>query len=57
MEAGVKKGQTEVNMVNWMGRTALELMGQAGLGHSFDPLTEETDENTDSFGTALKSFM
>ena len=24
-----------------MGRTALELMGQAGLGYSFDPLTDE----------------
>ena len=44
-------------MVNWMGRTALELMGQAGLGYSFDPMTEETDEGTDSFGTALKSFV
>lgn len=37
-----------------MGRTALELMGQAGLGYSFDPLTEE---RSDAFGNALKSFM
>lgn len=27
--------------MNWMGRTALELVGQGGLGYSFDPLTEE----------------
>ena len=41
-------------MVNWMGRTALELMGQAGLGYSFDPLVEDS---TDAYGTALKTFM
>lgn len=41
-------------MITWMGRTALELVGQAGLGYSFDPLTEEAQ---DLFGTALKSFM
>ena len=41
-------------MVDWMGRTALELMGQSGLGYSFDPLIEE---GQDSFGSALKSFM
>lgn len=38
-------------MANWMGRTALELMGQAGLGYSFDPLTAEPK---DKFGEALK---
>ena len=47
-------GSTEINLVSWMGRTALELMGQAGLGYSFDPLVEESQ---DSFGNALKSFM
>ncbi|KAJ3823087.1 cytochrome P450 [Lentinula raphanica] len=31
----------EVDILSWMGRTALELMGQAGLGYSFDPLTDE----------------
>ena len=44
-----------------MGRTALELVGQGGLGHSFDPLTEDiTDEYTEAvkeissvFSTAL----
>jgi len=28
-------------MLNWMGRTALELVGQAGLGYSFDSMTED----------------
>ncbi|KAE9386988.1 cytochrome P450 [Gymnopus androsaceus JB14] len=31
----------EVDILSWMGRTALELVGQAGLGYSFDPLTNE----------------
>ncbi|PIL26721.1 cytochrome P450 [Ganoderma sinense ZZ0214-1] len=47
-------GPTEVNMVMWMGRTALELVGQAGLGYSFGKLTEETP---DELGDALKSLM
>ncbi len=40
--------------MNWMGRTALELIGQAGLGYSFDSLTEES---VDTYGGALKMFM
>ncbi|TBU28038.1 cytochrome P450 [Dichomitus squalens] len=50
----VQDGPKEVNLVDWMGRTALELMGQAGLGYSFDPLTEES---LDSYGSAIKSFI
>ncbi|KAI0676257.1 cytochrome P450 [Trametes maxima] len=45
---------TEVNLSKWMGRTALELIGQAGLGYSFDPLVEE---RSDTLGDALKSFV
>ena len=41
-------------MVGWMGRTALELMGQAGLGYSFDPLVAEPK---DQYGEALKNLM
>ena len=47
-------GPAEVDMVGWMGRTALELMGQAGLGYSFDPLTADS---ADEFGEALKALM
>ena len=38
-------------MLAWMGRTALELIGQAGLGYSFDPLVEES---ADEFAVAVK---
>ena len=29
-------------MLYWMTRTALELIGQGGLGYSFDPLVDDT---------------
>ncbi|KAI0648488.1 cytochrome P450 [Trametes meyenii] len=37
-----------------MGRTALELIGQGGLGHSFDPLTEDV---ADDFADSVKAFL
>ena len=52
--ARVQGGQTEIDMLDWMGRTALELIGQGGLGYSFDPLTSESREE---FTEAIKSFM
>lgn len=44
----------EIDMLGWMGRTALELIGQGGLGYSFDPLVED---RTDEYGDALKSLL
>ena len=41
-------------MIGWMGRVALELVGQGALGHSFDPLVEDSK---DEFTRAIKSFM
>ncbi|KAI0631049.1 cytochrome P450 [Trametes polyzona] len=43
----------DVDVLGWMGRTALELIGQCGLGHSFDPLTEDVP---DAFAAAVKNF-
>ncbi|PPQ86419.1 hypothetical protein CVT25_003541 [Psilocybe cyanescens] len=37
----VKDGPKEIDLLHWMSRAALELIGQGGLGYSFDPLTEE----------------
>ncbi|KAI0370603.1 cytochrome P450 [Pilatotrama ljubarskyi] len=54
IELRVRDKPGEVDMVGWMGRTALELMGQAGLGYSFDPLVADT---TDEYGKALKEFV
>ncbi|KAM5537055.1 hypothetical protein V8D89_009201 [Ganoderma adspersum] len=44
----------ELDMLSWSGRTTLEVLGQAGLGHSFDPLT---DDQADDFATAVKEFF
>ena len=54
IETRVRSGGAEVDMVGWMGRTALELVGQAGLGYSFDPLVRD---KADEYGAALKAFM
>ncbi|KAL6306627.1 cytochrome P450 [Sparassis latifolia] len=48
----VTSGSQELDMLGWMGRTALELIGQGGFGYSFDPLV---DDASDEFGEALKS--
>ncbi|KAF8968283.1 cytochrome P450 [Flammula alnicola] len=32
---------SQIEVMSWMTRTALELIGQSGLGYSFDPLTED----------------
>lgn len=45
---------TDVDVLPWMPRAALELIGQAGLGHSFDPLTSE---ERNEYGDALKDLM
>ena len=37
-----------------MSRTALELIGQGGLGHSFDPLIKN---ESNAFGQALKDLL
>ncbi|KAI0760700.1 cytochrome P450 [Fomes fomentarius] len=45
-------GTVEIDMLNWMGRTALELIGQTGLGYSFDPLVAD---HPDDFASAIKA--
>ncbi|CDO71925.1 hypothetical protein BN946_scf184940.g72 [Trametes cinnabarina] len=50
----VEAGTQELDVVGWMGRAALELIGQGGLGHSFDPLIEDYP---DEFGNAVKAYF
>lgn len=54
VEQQVGDNVTEVDILNWVSRTALELIGQGGLGYSFDPLTESV---RNPFADALKEFM
>ena len=41
-------------MADFFGRTALELVGQAAVGHSFDPLTEIKHN---PYSDALKAYL
>ena len=50
--ARVSGGPQELDMLGWLGRVALELIGQGTLGYSFDPLLRD---KPDSYGQALKA--
>ncbi|KAJ3512933.1 hypothetical protein NMY22_g15191 [Coprinellus aureogranulatus] len=52
-EEKVKNGPATIEVLNWMTRTALELIGQSGLGYSFDPLTENGKEHRFSVSAKL----
>ena len=54
-EKGLYDATAEIDMLNWMGRTALELIGQAGLGYSFDPLKD--DVTPDVYAEAIKQYV
>lgn len=48
----VNGGEREIDFLQWMERTILEVIGQAGFGYSFDPLTGDAQSE---FGAAIKS--
>ncbi|KAI0782963.1 cytochrome P450 [Abortiporus biennis] len=50
----VQHGIKELDILNWLGRAALELVGQGGLGYSFDPLVEDVPNE---LGEAIKKIM
>ncbi|OBZ67961.1 Docosahexaenoic acid omega-hydroxylase CYP4F3 [Grifola frondosa] len=50
----IRSGSEEIDVLNWMGRTALELIGQSGLGYSFDSLVADVPN---VHGEAVKSFI
>ncbi|KAH9036024.1 cytochrome P450 [Lactarius deliciosus] len=49
----VSKGPEEINVADWMGRLALELIGQAGLGYSFGVFEGRDDE----YSRALREWI
>ncbi|PCH43494.1 cytochrome P450 [Wolfiporia cocos MD-104 SS10] len=51
----VASGQHELDMFHWMNRITLEIVGQAALGYSFDPL--EVNEADDEYGKAFKHLI
>lgn len=54
MDARVGKDGGVMDVNGWMARTTLEMLGQAGLGYSFDNFA---DDSTDSYGESLKMFL
>ncbi|KAG6893218.1 hypothetical protein C0992_010845 [Termitomyces sp. T32_za158] len=47
-------GTQEIDVLHWMSRAALEMIGQSGLGYSFDPLVEGAKPHP--FSEAAKAF-
>ena len=54
IEVRIGDGWQEVDIEGWMARTTLEMLGQAGLGYSFDDFI---DDSTDAYGEAIKLFL
>ena len=52
--AKVHFGPTEIDMLQWTSCGALEVMGQAGLGYSFDSFEENS---INEFARALKDLL
>ncbi|TBU25722.1 cytochrome P450 [Dichomitus squalens] len=50
----VANGAQVIDVNGWMARTTLEMLGQAGLGYSFDSFTEDS---SDAYGESLKNFF
>ncbi|KAH9057443.1 cytochrome P450 monooxygenase [Lactarius vividus] len=53
LESIVSNGPQEINIADWIGRFALELIGEAGLGHSFGTL----EGRNDKYCRALNEWM
>ncbi|EDR02322.1 uncharacterized protein LACBIDRAFT_309740 [Laccaria bicolor S238N-H82] len=51
----VKNGPQEIDMASWMGRTALEMIGQGGFGYSFDTFEEDTTPNP--YSESIKALL
>ena len=47
-------GSKEVDMLSWMSRTALEYIGQGGLGYSFDSLSS-AEGSANVYSSSVKS--
>ncbi|KAA1472336.1 cytochrome P450 [Dentipellis sp. KUC8613] len=50
----VGEGKAELDVMTWMARLSLELIGQGGLGYSFDALNEDS---SNAYGAAVKALV
>ena len=51
----LKNAPKDIDVLHWFHRTALELVGQGGLGHSFDSLKEDIPYS--DYTRAMKELM
>ncbi|KAF5360566.1 hypothetical protein D9756_005060 [Leucocoprinus leucothites] len=51
----VASGTQEIDVLHWMTRTALELIGQSGMGYSFDSLEDDNDYHP--YSRSVKRFI
>ena len=56
MTIRVAAGPKELDVMDWMTRAGLELIGQAGLGYSFGAL-DDVEAKENRCATALKNLM
>lgn len=54
-EVKTKGEHHEIDMLHWLSRTALELIGQGGLGYSFENFEDDTLEH--EYTRAVKDFL
>ena len=52
----IKDESQEVDMLMWMSRAALEIVGTGGLGTSIDSLMPDPESATD-YGKSIKNLM
>ena len=45
----------QIEILSWMTRTALELIGQSGFGYSFDDFTEDSTRSV--YAVSIKQYM
>ncbi|KAH9935763.1 cytochrome P450 [Fomitopsis serialis] len=50
----LEDGSKEIDVLDWMSRVSLELIGQGGLGYNFDAFAEDV---TNEYAEALKQFF
>ncbi|KAJ3783409.1 cytochrome P450 [Lentinula aff. detonsa] len=51
----VQNGPQEIDLLGWMARTALELIGQSGFGYSFDNMVDDVPKHR--YSIIIKDFI